>query len=502
MKSTTLALFYDQCIRTFVSEVPVSKTWTRRLQKISLKNFVTVPLLLVLMSTFLLSEVQATESLQNIRRNHWRTTSEPGKEIKTQKPKKVSHKRHKRKSTKVRHRGKVKKWSQKKHKHRRTAKAKYRNKYKSKPRKTARVHHRRRPIAKRNLPPAISQPVQLPDTASIPQPRPVIVAATSTDVSSAVTASAVTTTPAASTSSAASAQVVAPPPVSVPAALSPETPGSSESSSTPVIASPVVTASDAARTPADDEPTPEPSVIEKALATAAAPSTIPVATPVQLSAADKRLPCLRGTNYTLPKAEDFQCKTAEKVTVKLEPRVYAKICPKAKAEGHMQGSLLVTANNTRYIYRYNGDAEKVPEGCKTTTGAGNVCLIPFLHVAADPLYHSMGDIIQVPELVGTVMPNPNGGGGTIPHPGYLIVADVGGAIKGRNRFDFFIGDNNWKSDQNPFGPSGLVFTDRHRCVSGFRKIESGTALAAQIQSGIYALVDDNKPFQLAAGARK
>lgn len=190
--------------------------------------------------------------------------------------------------------------------------------------------------------------------------------------------------------------------------------------------------------------------------------------------------CLTATNYFLPRAEDYKCANKEKITVKLggpKSKVTARICPSAKAEAVMQGSLQILRHGERYIYRYNGRSERVNSGCATTTGAAGVCLTPYIHVAADPRHHKMGDIIRIPQLAGVPVPHPKGG--LMRHPGYVVVADTGGAIKGENRFDFFIGELSWNSPRNPFGPLGLAMTDDRHCILNFEKI-SGTSTQASV----------------------
>lgn len=57
------------------------------------------------------------------------------------------------------------------------------------------------------------------------------------------------------------------------------------------------------------------------------------------------------------------------------------------------------------------------------------------------------------------------------HPGFLIVQDTGGAIKGKNRFDFFTGSYSMKDPGNPFGSKGRQDTqmlDRTSCTDNKR----------------------------------
>ncbi|MBX3018090.1 MAG: hypothetical protein KF767_09385 [Bdellovibrionaceae bacterium] len=210
--------------------------------------------------------------------------------------------------------------------------------------------------------------------------------------------------------------------------------------------------------------------------------------------------CLTATNYFLPRAEDFRCRDQDKITVRLggpKSKATARICPSAKAEAVMQGSLQIVRGEQRYIYRYNGSSERVNSGCATTTGAAGVCLTPYIHVAADPRHHRMGDILRIPQLKGVLVPHPDGG--LMPHPGYVIVADTGGAIKGENRFDFFIGEMAWDSPRNPFGPAGLAMTDDRHCILGFKKIRGDSSMAGYVQAGINELLKSPSTQERLAG---
>lgn len=205
---------------------------------------------------------------------------------------------------------------------------------------------------------------------------------------------------------------------------------------------------------------------------------------------DPAMHCLKGSNYYLPQEGATTCQDGNKLSITLPGGTKTRICPVVKAAAQMQGSVILTRNGTNYIYRYDGRVERVQPGCNTTTGAWGECLIPFISVAADPAYYTAGDIIDVPELAGTPIPTPDNRG-TMPHPGYFIVADTGSKIKGQHRFDFFIGMNNWMSRDNPFGPHGVQLNDATRCVKGYDKIQSDSPKAAEVNATIEALVNSN-----------
>lgn len=153
------------------------------------------------------------------------------------------------------------------------------------------------------------------------------------------------------------------------------------------------------------------------------------------------------TTYFVPHIKDY-CSPA------LKP------CASFKEEVKLQGSGTLVNNK---IFNYLGQTRDIGS-CETAIGAAGVCLTPFISVAADPRYYNMGDIIAMPGLKGRKITLPNGK--TMVHPGYFIVQDVGSAIKGPNRFDFFTGSLSPKDDGNAFGYDGfqdLVMNDKNNC---------------------------------------
>lgn len=95
------------------------------------------------------------------------------------------------------------------------------------------------------------------------------------------------------------------------------------------------------------------------------------------------------------------------------------------------------------IARYTGRDVSVPNSCNTTTtSASGQCLLSYFSIAADPRSGwRMGDIIYMRSLADQEITLPSGR--RVRHPGFLIVHDTGGAIKGPNRFDFFIGPTSY-----------------------------------------------------------
>jgi membrane-bound lytic murein transglycosylase A len=152
------------------------------------------------------------------------------------------------------------------------------------------------------------------------------------------------------------------------------------------------------------------------------------------------------TTYFVPKMSDY-CSGS-------------KPCARFRKQVRLQGS--GTMPNGKLL-TYSGKKISLG-GCDTAFGASGNCLIPFISVAADPRYYSMGDIIQMPALKGKRIQLPNGK--SMIHPGYLIVQDTGGAIRGRNRFDFFTGSYNYNNRKNAFGIYGSDATnmsDKNEC---------------------------------------
>lgn len=147
-------------------------------------------------------------------------------------------------------------------------------------------------------------------------------------------------------------------------------------------------------------------------------------------------------------------------------------CPSFKRQVRMQGSGILPGNK---LLTYAN--KTIPMGdCDTAFGASGKCLIPYISVAADPRYYSMGDIIQMPSLKGKIMTLPDGR--SFIHPGFLIVHDTGGAIKGVNRFDLFTGTMNMNNPTNSFGTQSTssVMTDVSDCNQdkAFTVVRRGT----------------------------
>lgn len=155
---------------------------------------------------------------------------------------------------------------------------------------------------------------------------------------------------------------------------------------------------------------------------------------------------VKSSVYFVPHVRDY-CKTPEP-------------CKAFKKEVKLQGSGTLPGNK---LLTYSGKTINLGD-CDTAFGASGKCLIPFISIAADPKFYRMGDVIEIPSMKGKKITMPNGS--TMTHPGYFIVHDTGGAIKGENRFDFFTGSFQYTDPENAFGlkaASDMKMTDVSDC---------------------------------------
>jgi hypothetical protein len=71
-------------------------------------------------------------------------------------------------------------------------------------------------------------------------------------------------------------------------------------------------------------------------------------------------------------------------------------------------------------------------------------------VACDTNLYPFGTIFKVPFLKGAMIHMPPDGKQTMKHPGYVICEDIGGAITGPGRFDFYAGTYGDRDKNNIF----------------------------------------------------
>jgi membrane-bound lytic murein transglycosylase A len=172
-------------------------------------------------------------------------------------------------------------------------------------------------------------------------------------------------------------------------------------------------------------------------------------------------------------------------------------CKAFKNEVKLQGAGTLPGNK---ILTYTGAILNLGS-CKTAIGASGKCLTPFISVAADPRFYSMGDIISMPALKGKKIRMPDGT--TMIHPGYLVVDDTGGAIKGANRFDFFTGSYNMTDSKNAFGvngPDDTKMSGKKECVArkAFTVVRRSSAQYGTALASIEDAVNDSQNLMYAS----
>lgn len=163
---------------------------------------------------------------------------------------------------------------------------------------------------------------------------------------------------------------------------------------------------------------------------------------------------------------------------------YGTKCKKFVADVELQGSGILTPTQ---LLRYTGKTEKRDATCPTTKGAAGQCMIPYISIAADARYYQMGDIISMPAMKGKTLKMEDGR--TFKHPGFFIVHDTGGAIKGSGRFDFYTGHMGADHANNSFGYKGdsdTTMFSKTTCQERkkFSKLKPGQAGFAQALSEI------------------
>lgn len=164
-----------------------------------------------------------------------------------------------------------------------------------------------------------------------------------------------------------------------------------------------------------------------------------------------------------------------------------KVCQKTLAECTMEGSCQISRRSQVRSFNYRGKSnghavffEITADECSFGYGVQSSCLDPFYTVAADLRFHKPGDVLYVPKLAGTEMPDGS------KHSGYMIVRDSGGRIKGRHRFDFYSGTLRWNDPRNPFFKMKL--SDQERRFSYF-KVKGETAQSVREKRGYPKLPD-------------
>ncbi len=100
----------------------------------------------------------------------------------------------------------------------------------------------------------------------------------------------------------------------------------------------------------------------------------------------------------------------------------------------IEGTCIYQKNGVDMLYNVGIGEEPVSRSrCPHGYGSRGNCLEPCKSVAADTRFHPLGKILYFPRLKGMRCK------GKV-HDGFVRVDDVGGAIDGANRFDFFWGE--------------------------------------------------------------
>lgn len=101
---------------------------------------------------------------------------------------------------------------------------------------------------------------------------------------------------------------------------------------------------------------------------------------------------------------------------------------------NMEGTCFFKRNGVDMIYNSGMGSRPISQAkCPYGWGSKGNCLNPCTTVAADPRYHRVGEVLFFPRLRGQICR------GKV-HDGYVTVGDVGSAIKGADRFDFYWGN--------------------------------------------------------------
>jgi len=196
-----------------------------------------------------------------------------------------------------------------------------------------------------------------------------------------------------------------------------------------------------------------------------------------------------GSIYYMPVyGETRSCKPEMLAKLKtLDNQVLATLCRQEIADCAMQGScfykdskgvrLFAFHQNIKIIhpetkkeinqprFKLNTLSERCPQGM----GVRNICLDPYRSIAADPRFHKIGDVIFIPKLRGQKLPNDE------IHDGYMVIRDTGGRIKGKGRFDFFIGFDDWRG--HLFTRLGLSDVETSR----FEYLEATAEIAEKVR---------------------
>lgn len=207
-----------------------------------------------------------------------------------------------------------------------------------------------------------------------------------------------------------------------------------------------------------------------------------------------RAQLLKPTVYYLPsndvapfrscKAEDTKFFKAKKGQTLVSGKTEIKVCSKFYYAVQMQGSGLVrTRDDRQYLLNYVGAEDGLPrfkvidrDVCPYGLGVSNLCLQPFISIAADRNRTKPGDVIYVPAVAKANIKLPDGD----IHQGFFIIADTGAAIVGHGRFDFYTGPMHYSDPKNPFVKLGLQ-SKLNRAKLTFHQVKRGSSTEKKVQ---------------------
>ena len=172
------------------------------------------------------------------------------------------------------------------------------------------------------------------------------------------------------------------------------------------------------------------------------------------------------TIYYIPQFDlnQQQCDASTMKAIKdKNDSVLFSVCGETYSSCLLQGTCELRNEGGRYLVNVSGRSDGQykfsfvkNDLCSFGYGAGkSICLDPYHSVAADLSIYRLGQVIYIPHVVGTLLPDGS------KHDGYFIVRDSGGNIKGFGRFDFFTGFNKNTKATNPFSQIGLAGKETH-----------------------------------------
>lgn len=163
---------------------------------------------------------------------------------------------------------------------------------------------------------------------------------------------------------------------------------------------------------------------------------------------------IKPTVYYLPQYTDQdqeKCTDAEKQNLIDENgATLAAVCPKIYQQCALQGTCELNFKGEKKLINIVGRKKiglvffEVKNNCTQGLGVKNICLDAFYTLAADLTIYKPGQVVFIPQIIGTALPD-----GSL-HNGFFVIRDMGYGIRGEGRFDFFSGVVHWRDKKSPF----------------------------------------------------